>query len=403
MRDWFSYREETVLAKFFENLRKTDIPVSITEYLTLLSALEKNIVDIDLDSFYYLARSCLVKDEKHFDSYDIVFSNYVEGNELELERILESIPLEWLKNPDKLVLSKEEKELVESLGGLDKLLDEFKKRLQEQTKKHQGGNKWIGTAGRSPFGNKGYNPEGIKIGDFQSGEKTALKVWDQRVYKNLDNNVELGTRNIKVALRQLRKLAREGAKDKLNLDSTITATAKNGGFLDLQLEAEKTNSVKVLLFLDIGGSMDPYVRMTEQLFSAAKSEFKYLEHFYFHNFIYESLWKDNSMRMNSRIPTTEVINTYHSNSKVFFVGDATMSPYEIGSIGGSVEHWNEEAGITWISRVLNTFPKAVWLNPQPKQFWNSIQSILIIKEIFAERMFPLTTDGISNAVNLLRK
>ena len=392
-----------MLAKFFENLRKTDIPVSITEYLTLLSALEKNIVDIDLDSFYYLARSCLVKDEKHFDSYDIVFSNYVEGNELELEKILESIPLEWLKNPDKLALSNEEKELVESLGGLDKLLDEFKKRLQEQTKKHQGGNKWIGTAGRSPFGNKGYNPEGIKIGDFQTGEKTALKVWDQRVYKNLDNNVELGTRNIKVALRQLRKLAREGAKDKLNLDSTITATAKNGGFLDLQLEAEKTNSVKVLLFLDIGGSMDPYVRMTEQLFSAAKSEFKYLEHFYFHNFIYESLWKDNSMRMNSRIPTTEVINTYNSNYKVFFVGDATMSPYEIGSIGGSVEHWNEEAGITWISRVLNTFPKAVWLNPQPKQFWNSIQSILIIKEIFAERMFPLTTDGISNAVNLLRK
>ena len=392
-----------MLAKFFDNLRKTNIPVSITEYLTLLSALEKNIVDIDLDSFYYLARSCLVKDEKHFDSYDIVFSNYVEGNELELEKILESIPLEWLKNPDKLALSNEEKELVESLGGLDKLLDEFKKRLQEQTKKHQGGNKWIGTAGRSPFGNKGYNPEGIKIGDFQSGEKTALKVWDQRVYKNLDNNVELGTRNIKVALRQLRKLAREGAKDKLNLDSTITATAKNGGFLDLQLEAEKTNSVKVLLFLDIGGSMDPYVRMTEQLFSAAKSEFKYLEHFYFHNFIYESLWKDNSMRVNSRIPTTEVINTYNSNYKVFFVGDATMSPYEIGSVGGSVEHWNEEAGLTWISRVLNTFPKAVWLNPQPKQFWNSIQSISIIKEIFAERMFPLTTDGISNAVNLLRK
>ena len=344
-----------MLAKFFDNLRKTNIPVSITEYLTLLSALEKNIVDIDLDSFYYLARSCLVKDEKHFDSYDIVFSNYVEGNELELEKILESIPLEWLKNPDKLALSNEEKELVESLGGLDKLLDEFKKRLQEQTKKHQGGNKWIGTAGRSPFGNKGYNPEGIKIGDFQSGEKTALKVWDQRVYKNLDNNVELGTRNIKVALRQLRKLAREGAKDKLNLDSTITATAKNGGFLDLQLEAEKTNSVKVLLFLDIGGSMDPYVRMTEQLFSAAKSEFKYLEHFYFHNFIYESLWKDNSMRMNSRIPTTEVINTYNSNYKVFFVGDATMSPYEIGSVGGSVEHWNEEAGLTWISRVLKRF------------------------------------------------
>ena len=392
-----------MLAKFFDNLRKTNIPVSITEYLTLLSALEKNIVDIDLDSFYYLARSCLVKDEKHFDSYDIVFSNYVEGNELELEKILESIPLEWLKNPDKLALSNEEKELVESLGGLDKLLDEFKKRLQEQTKKHQGGNKWIGTAGRSPFGNKGYTPEAIKIGDFQSGEKTALKVWDQRVYKNLDNNVELGTRNIKVALRQLRKLAREGAKDKLNLDSTITATAKNGGFLDLQLEAEKTNSVKVLLFLDIGGSMDPYVRMTEQLFSAAKSEFKYLEHFYFHNFIYESLWKDNSMRMNSRIPTTEVINTYNSNYKVFFVGDATMSPYEIGSVGGSVEHWNEEAGLTWISRVLNTFPEAVWLNPQPKQFWNSIQSISIIKEIFAERMFPLTTDGISNAVNLLRK
>ena len=392
-----------MLTKFFDNLRHADIPVSITEFLTLLRALEKNIISINLDNFYYLARSCLIKDEKHFDRFDIVFSNYLEGNEFTIEKILESIPLEWLDNPEHLQLSKEEKELIESLGGLEKLLEEFKKRLEEQTKKHKGGNKWIGTAGRSPFGNKGFNPEGIKIGDHTNGQKTAVKVWDRRVYKNLDENIELGTRNIKVALRQLRRLARQGVKDKLDLDTTISSTAKNGGFLDLKLEAEKTNSIKVLLFFDIGGSMDPYVRLTEQLFSAAKSEFKYLEYYYFHNFIYESLWMDNNMRMSSRVPTAEIINTYNSTYKLFFVGDATMSPYEIGSIGGSVEHWNEEAGATWVARILNNFPKAVWLNPQPVQYWNSIQSIAMIRELFSERMFPLTTDGITNAVNNLRR
>ena len=392
-----------MLTKFFDNLRHADIPVSITEFLTLLRALEKNIISINLDNFYYLARSCLIKDEKHFDRFDIVFSNYLEGNEFTIEKILESIPQEWLDNPEHLQLSKEEKELIESLGGLEKLLEEFKKRLEEQTKKHKGGNKWIGTAGRSPFGNKGFNPEGIKIGDHTNGQKTAVKVWDRRVYKNLDENVELGTRNIKVALRQLRRLARQGVKDKLDLDTTISSTAKNGGFLDLKLEAEKTNSIKVLLFFDIGGSMDPYVRLTEQLFSAAKSEFKYLEYYYFHNFIYESLWKDNNMRMSSRVPTAEIINTYNSTYKLFFVGDATMSPYEIGSIGGSIEHWNEEAGATWVSRILNNFPKAVWLNPQPIQYWNSIHSIAMIRELFSERMFPLTTDGITNAVNNLRR
>ena len=392
-----------MLTKFFDDLRHANIPVSITEYLMLLRALEKNIITIDIDNFYYLARSCLIKDEKHFDRFDIVFSNYIEGNELSIEKILESIPLEWLENPDRLQLSEEEKKLIESLGGLEKLLEEFKKRLEEQTKKHKGGNKWIGTSGRSPFGNKGFNPEGMKIGDHQNGQKTALKVWDKRVYKNLDDNIELGTRNIKVALRQLRRLARHGIKDQLDLDSTISYTAKNGGFLDLKLEAEKTNSIKILLFLDVGGSMDPYIRLTEQLFSAAKSEFKYLEYYYFHNFIYESLWKDNNMRMNSRVSTSEIINTYNSTYKVFFVGDATMSPYEIGSVGGSVEHWNEEAGVTWISRILKNFPNAVWLNPQPIQYWHSIQSITMVKEIFSEKMFPLTTDGIKNAVNVLRR
>ncbi len=392
-----------MLTKFFDDLRHADIPVSITEYLMLLKALEKNIVTIDLDNFYYLARSCLIKDEKHFDRFDLVFSSYIEGNELTIEKILESIPSDWLENPDSLQLSEEEKKLIESLGGLEKLLEEFRKRLNEQTKKHKGGNKWIGTAGRSPFGNKGFNPEGVKIGDHQNGQQTAVKVWDRRVYKNLDENIELGTRNIKVALRQLRRLARDGIKDQLDLDTTISSTAKNGGFLDLKLEAEKTNSIKILLFLDVGGSMDPYIRLTEQLFSAAKSEFKYLEYYYFHNFIYESLWKDNSMRMNSRVPTTEIINTFNSTYKVIFVGDATMSPYEIGSVGGSVEHWNEEAGVTWISRILKNFPKAVWLNPQPIQYWNSIHSITIVKEIFSERMFPLTTDGIANAVNVLRR
>ena len=392
-----------MLTKFFDNLRHADIPVSITEFLTLLRALEKNIISINLDNFYYLARSCLIKDEKHFDRFDIVFSNYLEGNEFTIEKILESIPQEWLDNPEHLQLSKEEKELIESLGGLEKLLEEFKKRLEEQTKKHKGGNKWIGTAGRSPFGNKGFNPEGIKIGDHTNGQKTAVKVWDRRVYKNLDENVELGTRNIKGCTSPIEEISAQGVKDKLDLDTTISSTAKNGGFLDLKLEAEKTNSIKVLLFFDIGGSMDPYIRLTEQLFSAAKSEFKYLEYYYFHNFIYESLWKDNNMRMNSRVPTAEVINTYNSTYKLFFVGDATMSPYEIGSIGGSVEHWNEEAGATWVSRILNNFPKAVWLNPQPIQYWNSIQSIAMIRELFSERMFPLTTDGITNAVNNLRR
>jgi len=391
-----------VLANLFYKLREFQIPVSITEYLTLLKALENGLSNLDTNSFYHLARTSLVKDERFFDRFDLVFANYIKGQESLFEEIIGEIPLEWLEAQKKLHLSEEEKKQIESLGGWDKLMDTLKKRLEEQKKAHRGGSKMIGTGGTSPFGAEGYNPEGIRIGQDKGREGRAVKVWDKRNYRNLDNDIELGTRNIKVALRQLRKFAREGSQEELDLGDTISSTAKNAGFLDVKMIPERRNAAKVLLFLDVGGSMDPYVKICEQLFSAAKTEFKYLEHYYFHNFLYESVWKDNNMRANVRVPTQQVMRTYGSDHKIVFVGDATMSPYEIMTVGGSVEHWNEEAGATWISRLLAIFPYAVWLNPQPEEYWGNIPSISMVKELLSERMFPLTIEGLEKAMKFLK-
>ena len=361
-----------MLAELFYKLREFQVPVSVTEYLTLLSAMEKGISGLNIDSFYFLARSALVKDERFFDRFDIVFGNYFKGQEALFEEVIGEIPLEWLQAQKQLNLSDEEKKQIASMGGWDKLMETLKKRLEEQKKAHRGGSKMIGTGGTSPFGAEGYNPEGVRIGQNKGREGRAVKVWDKRQFRNLDDEVELGTRNIKVALRQLRRFAREGSEEELDITDTISSTARNAGILDVKMVPERKNAAKVLLFLDVGGSMDPYVKICEQLFSAARSEFKHLEHFYFHNFLYESVWKDNNMRANVRLPTQQVMNTYGADHKLVFVGDATMSPYEIMAVGGSVEHWNEEAGATWIARLLAIFPYAVWLNPQPEQYWGNI-------------------------------
>lgn len=392
-----------MLTELFYKLRKVQIPVSITEYLTLMRALEARVAGFSVNDFYYLSRAALVKDERYFDRFDQVFGEHFRGQEMLFDEVLGEIPLEWLKRQKELSLTDEEKAQIESLGGWDKLMETLRKRLEEQQKAHHGGNKMIGTGGTSPFGAHGYNPEGVRIGQEEGREGRAAKVWDRREYRNLDDQVELGTRNIKLALRQLRRFAREGAEDELDLDDTIRSTAKNAGLLDIKMVPERHNAAKVLLFLDVGGSMDPYVRVCEELFSAARSEFKHLEHFYFHNFVYETVWRDNNMRANVRIPTMQVLNTYSADHKLVFVGDATMSPYEIMAVGGSVEHWNEEAGATWMARVLAVYPYAVWLNPQPEDYWGHIPSIGMTKELFSDRMFPLTIDGLERAMKALKK
>ena len=392
-----------MLTELFYNLRKAQIPVSITEYLTLLGALDKNLANYSVESFYYLARAALIKDERFFDRYDKIFSDYIKGRETLFDELLGEIPLEWLMKQKELNLSEEEKAKIEALGGWEKLMETLRERLAEQKKRHQGGNKMIGTAGTSPFGAHGYNPEGVRIGQEKGREGRAVKVWDQRNFQNLDDQVELGTRNIKIALRQLRRFAREGAEEELDLDDTIGSTAKNAGYLDIKMVPERHNTIKVLLFLDVGGSMDPHVKICEELFSAARSEFKHLEHYYFHNFIYESVWRDNQLRSNVRIPTTQIMNTYAADHKIVFVGDATMSPYEIMAVGGSVEHWNEEPGATWIARMMALYPYAVWLNPQPEDYWGHIPSIKMTKELMTDRMFPLTVDGLERAMKALKK
>ncbi|MGB1880973.1 MAG: vWA domain-containing protein, partial [Gammaproteobacteria bacterium] len=378
-----------MLAELFYKLRKVQIPVSITEYLTLLSALEARVAGYSIDDFYYLTRASLIKDERFFDRFDQVFGEHFRGLETIFDEIFGEIPMEWLRRQKELNLTDEEKAKIESLGGWEKLMETLRQRLEEQKKAHHGGNKMIGTGGTSPFGAHGYNPEGVRIGQEKGREGRAAKVWDRREFRNLDDQVELGTRNIKVALRQLRRFAREGAADELDLPDTIRSTAKNAGLLDIKMVAERHNAIKVLLFLDVGGSMDPYVRTCEELFSAARSEFKHLEHYYFHNFLYESLWRDNNMRANVRVPTSQVMQTYGADHKLVFVGDATMSPYEIMAVGGSVEHWNEEAGAVWIARMLAIFPYAIWLNPQPEEYWGHIPSIGMVKELMSDRMFPL--------------
>jgi len=392
-----------MLVSFFFKLRQSGVPVTITEFLTLLEALRAHVAETSAQDFYYLARICLVKDERHYDRFDRVFAEIFEGAEELFAEMVAKVPAEWLQTLTERILSEEEKRRVEALGGWDKLLETLRERLREQKERHQGGNKWIGTAGTSPFGANGYNPEGIRIGQQGSRNRRAVKVWDQREYRNFDDTVELGTRNMKLALRKLRKFARDGAPDLLDLDGTINATARNAGLLDLKMVAERRNAVKVLLFLDVGGSMDDHIRICEELFSAARSEFKHLVHFYFHNFIYEHLWQDNRRRASALTPTNQVLRTYTHDYRVILVGDATMSPYEILQPGGSVDHWNKEAGAVWMQRLCATFPRLVWLNPEPMERWDYTSSVKITRELIGERMFPLTMAGMDRAIDQLRR
>ena len=391
-----------MLINFFFGLKDAGIPVSINELLTLLEALQKNLAFADIDEFYFLSRASLVKDEKYYDRFDRAFGLYFKDLQSVDDVIEALIPEDWLRSEFLKQLSEEEKQKIQSLGGLEKLIEEFKKRLDEQKEKHSGGNKWIGTGGTSPFGHSGYNPEGIRIGG-ESRNKKAVKVWERRDFKNLDDSIELGTRNIKVALRRLRKFARTGAADQLDLDDTVRSTAKNAGFLDLKMVPERHNAVKVLLFFDVGGSMDPYIRMCEELFSAARTEFKHMEYFYFHNCIYESVWQNNIRRQSERINTLDILHKYSSDYKVVFIGDASMSPYEITMPGGSVEHWNEEAGEAWVRRVLSTYEKVIWLNPTPEDDWRWTSSIGYMQRLLEGRMYPLTLHGLEQGMGYLSK
>jgi uncharacterized protein with von Willebrand factor type A (vWA) domain len=391
-----------VLIPFFFQLRASGMKTSITELLTLLEALQKGLASESVDDFYYLSRACLVKDESQLDRYDRVFAAYFEGAEDSLRDLLQDIPEEWLRRQAELMLSDAEKAQIEAMGGFEELMKALQERLDEQDERHEGGGRWIGTAGTSPFGAYGFNPEGVRIGQSGSRNRSAVKVWDRREFRNLDDSIELGTRNIKVALRRLRKFAREGAADQLDLADTIDKTARNAGLLDIRMVPEKHNAVKILLCLDIGGSMDDHVRVCEELFSAARTEFKHLEYFYFHNFVYENFWKDNRRRHNERLPTLEIAHKYASDYKLIFVGDATMSPYEIVYAGGSVEHWNEEPGAVWMQRLLKTYPKAIWLNPEPRERWEYTPSTKIIRDLMDDRMFPLTIAGLDAGIKALR-
>jgi hypothetical protein len=374
---------------------------SITELLTLLEAMKKGVAGHSVDGFYYLSRACLVKDESKFDRFDRIFAAHFRGIEDGFKSLVEELPDDWLRRQAELLLSDEERAQIEAMGGFEELMKALLERLDEQDERHEGGNRWIGTAGTSPFGAYGYNPEGVRIGQHGSRHRRATKVWDRREYRNLDGSVEMGTRNVKIALRKLRKFARTGAADQLDLRDTIDKTARNAGFLDIRMVPERHNAIKILLFLDIGGSMDDHVRVCEELFSASRTEFKYLEYFYFHNFVYESLWKDNLRRHAERIPTTDITHKYGPDYKLVFVGDATMSPYEIVYAGGSVEHWNEEPGAVWIKRLLNVYPKAIWLNPEPQKRWDYTPSVKLTRELMDGRMFPLTLNGLDDGIKAL--
>jgi uncharacterized protein len=390
-----------VLIDFFLKLKSHKLPVSIKEYLTLLEAMGKDVIGPSIDEFYYLSRAALVKDEANFDKFDRAFSEFWQGVET-IPGIETQIPLEWLLKQVELNLSEEEKKQIEALGGWEKLMEVLKQRLEEQKGRHQGGNKWIGTGGTSPFGAYGYNPEGVRIGQEKSRNRSAVKVWDQREYRNLDDSVELGTRNIKVALRRLRKFARQGAPDEFDLENTIQHTAKKT-YLDIHMRPERRNAIKVLMFMDIGGTMDDHIKLAEELFSAAKTEFKHLEFYYFHNCLYDFVWKDNRRRHSERTRTWELLHKYGHDYKVIFVGDATMSPYEILQPGGSIEYFNEEPGAVWLKRVSEVYTKCVWLNPEPEEIWNYRQSIGIIKELMNGRMYPTTLNGLERAMKLLAK
>jgi len=391
-----------MLIQFFFTLRKYQVKTTLRELLDLLRAMEKHVVYADIEAFYSLSRTIMVKDETQYDKFDRAFANYFEGVE-STDLFGKEIPEEWLRKELEKNLSAEEREALRQAGGLDELMETLKKRLEEQEKRHQGGNKWVGTGGTSPFGAYGDNPEGVRIGQKGNRKFSAAKVWDKREFKNLSSDVELGTRNIKVALRKLRKFARTGASEELDVRTTIGETAKKGGMLDIHMAPERHNAVKVLMFFDVGGSMDPHVKTTQELFSAVQSEFKYLEYFYFHNCVYEEVWKDNLRRNKERISIWDIIHRYGKDYKVIFVGDATMGPYEITYPGGSVEHWNEEPGSAWMQRLLNHFSNAVWLNPQAENYWPYYSSIKIMREIMEDKMYGLTLEGLTEAIKGLSR
>ena len=393
-----------MLIDFFDTVRRAKVPCSIREYLDLVEAVQARVAFADLEEFYALARLILVKDEKHYDKFDKAFAAYFEGIEA-LPSLFDdaSIPAEWMRKEMEKLLSEEEMAKIESLGGFDELMKTLQERLEEQKKRHQGGNKMIGTGGTSPFGAEGYNPEGVRIDQNRSRHKKAAKVWEQRNYKNLDDNVQLGIRNIKVALRRLRRFARQGAADELDMNDTISSTARNAGMLDIKMVPERHNAVKVLLFFDVGGSMDPHVRVCEELFSAARTEFKHMETFYFHNCLYESVWKNNIRRMNERTETWDILRKYGQDYRVIFVGDAMMAPYEVTHAGGSVEHWNEEPGAVWMERMANYFDKLVWLNPAPEDHWGNGGSLGAIRTLVKDKMYPMTLSGLEDAMRFLSK
>lgn len=393
-----------MLIDFFDTVRRAKVPCSIREYLDLVEAVQARVAFADLEEFYALARLILVKDEKHYDKFDKAFAAYFEGIEA-LPSLFDdaSIPAEWMRKEMEKLLSEEEMAKIESLGGFDELMKTLQERFEEQKKRHQGGNKMIGTGGTSPFGSEGYNPEGVRIDQNRSRHKKAAKVWEQRNYKNLDDNVQLGIRNIKVALRRLRRFARQGAADELDMNDTISSTARNAGMLDIKMVPERHNAVKVLLFFDVGGSMDPHVRVCEELFSAARTEFKHMETFYFHNCLYESVWKNNIRRMNERTETWDILRKYGQDYRVIFVGDAMMAPYEVTHAGGSVEHWNEEPGAVWMERMANHFDKLVWLNPAPEDHWGNGGSLGAIRTLVKDKMYPMTLSGLEDAMRFLSK
>ena len=391
-----------MLINLFNTLKDTGVPCTLRELLDLLTALDKRLVFANTDEFYFLSRAILVKDEKNYDKFDRAFDIYFKGLETLDDVIQALIPDEWLRKEFEKFLTPEELEKIKSMGGLEKLLDEFKKRLEEQKERHEGGDKWVGTGGASPYGNSGMNPEGIRV-DGEGKEGKAVKVWQKRDFKNLDDSIELGTRNIKIALRRLRKFVRESHNEEFDLDGTVKSTAKNAGLLDIKMVPEKANAVKVIVLFDVGGSMDPHVKICEELFSACKTEFKNLEYFYFHNFIYETVWKDNSRRHNERIETTELFQKYSQDYKIIFIGDATMAPYEITNAGGSIEHWNEEPGSLWMKKFYSNFEKLIWLNPVPQDHWDYSASIELSRTLIDDQMFPLTIKGLEDGMSFLTK
>lgn len=392
-----------MLIRFFNALRKEKVPVSLGELFNLLECLKQNFAFADMDQFYLLARMCMVKDEKYYDRFDRAFSRYFKELSVLDDLLIDAIPDEWLRKQFEASLTDEERAAIETMGGLEKLMEEFRKRLQEQKERHEGGNKWIGTGGTSPYGAYGFNPQGIRVGQQEGREGRAVKVWDRRDYRDLDDSVEIGTRNIKMALRRLRKFARAGAQDELDIDDTISSTARKGGLLDIKMVPERHNTVKVLIFFDVGGSMDPYVQLCEELFSAARTEFKHLEYFYFHNFIYESVWKQSRRRQAETTPLFDILHKYSKDYKVIFVGDATMAPYEITHEGGSIEHYNEEAGVVWMQRLTENFDHVAWINPVPKEHWEHGYSIAVVRQLLEDRMYPMSVKGLEEAMTQLSK